>query len=304
MSKFSASDAAFSGFRLVRENLKVVGIWAGAMTVLSIIHTAITIHFVGPQLEALSSSMDSAANAGDAQALATAGEGMTAVMLWLLPYSLALGAIVTSSINRLILQHEEKGFFYLGFGMVELRQIGVAALMYVTLMGVLLIGSLLTGFMSAMGGATGAFLGLLSALGTIGAVIFLLVRLSFSSPATFEAGKLMFLRSMPLTKGSFWPLFGAYVLAMIMALIVFLLVSAIIAGAAALISGDIAVSARMMRADTTSLKAYFSPIGIAQSLFSGVLAVLINLVVFSPAPTIYRELKARETGVSVDGGGW
>jgi hypothetical protein len=33
MSKFSASEVAFSGFRLVRENLKSVAIWGGLMTV-------------------------------------------------------------------------------------------------------------------------------------------------------------------------------------------------------------------------------------------------------------------------------
>lgn len=305
MSKFSASDAAFSGFRLVRENLKTVAVWALLMTVISVIHTTITIHFFGPQLEAMANSMDSAASNGDAQGLAKASEGMAAMTLWLLPYSLALSAVVLAAVNRLVLRHETKGFFYLGFGMAELRQVGVGILMYLTMMGVLLVGALVTGFMGAMGGVTGAFLALLSAVGTVGAIAFLMVRLSFASPATFEAGKIMFLRSMPLTKGSFWPLLGAYVLAMIMAFIVFLLLTAIITGAAALISGDIGVSAKMLRADTTSLKAYFSPLGIAQSLFSGVLAVLINMTVFGPAPSIYKELKGREGASPVPGdGGW
>ena len=52
MSKFSASDAAFSGFRLVRENLKTVAIWAGAMTVLSILSNTLAIQFFGPKLGA------------------------------------------------------------------------------------------------------------------------------------------------------------------------------------------------------------------------------------------------------------
>ena len=306
MSKFSASDAAFSGFRLVRENLKTVGIWVLLMTVISVAHTTVTIHFFGPQLEALSTSMDSATSNGDPEALAKISEGMTPMTLWLLPYSLALSAVVLAAINRLVLRHETKGFFYLGLGMAELRQVGVGVLTYLTVMGVLLVGALVTGFMGALGGATGAFLGLLSALGTIGAILFLLVRLSFASPATFEAGKIMFLRSMPLTKGSFWPLLGAYLLAMVMAVIVFLLMMSIIAGAAALISGDLSASARMMRADTSSLAAYFSPIGIAQSLFSGLLAVLTNLVIFGPAPSIYKELKGREPAAdTVAGdGGW
>jgi hypothetical protein len=303
MSKFSASDAAFSGFRLVRENLKTVAIWALLMTVVSIIHTTVTIHFFGPQFEALSNSMDSAATDGDTEAFAKVSGGMTVMMLWLLPYSLALSAIVLAAVNRLVLKPQDRGFFYLGFGMAELRQVGVGVLTYLVAVGVMLVGALLTGFMGAMGGVTGGVLGLLSGLGTVGALIFLLVRLSFASSATFEAGKIMFFRSMPLTQGSFWPLLGAYLLAIVMAIIVFLLMSAIIAGAAALISGDLGVSARMMRADTSSLAAYFSPIGIAQSLFSGVLAVLTNLVLFAPAPSIYKALKEREAPPEPSAGG-
>src|SRR5689334_4457065 len=57
MSKFSASDAAFSGFRLVRENLRSVSVWMLIMTVTSIISSVVMIHFFGKQLEMFSASM-------------------------------------------------------------------------------------------------------------------------------------------------------------------------------------------------------------------------------------------------------
>ena len=47
MSKFSASDAAFVGFRLVREHPKTIGVWAVLMTVLSLASTALTNRLAG-----------------------------------------------------------------------------------------------------------------------------------------------------------------------------------------------------------------------------------------------------------------
>ena len=68
-------------------------------------------------------------------------------------------------------------------------------------------------------------------------------------------------------------------------------------------SGDFAATGKMMRADTSSLQAYFTPAGIVQALFSGLISVLTTLIVFGPAPSVYRELKARGSGGSSESGG-
>ncbi|MCK5912000.1 MAG: hypothetical protein KAG62_18860, partial [Caulobacter sp.] len=62
MPRFSASDAAFSGFRLVRENLKTIAIWAAVMTVLSIISNVLAIQYFGVKLEALMSYVSDNSN--------------------------------------------------------------------------------------------------------------------------------------------------------------------------------------------------------------------------------------------------
>jgi len=303
MAKFSASDAAFSGFRLVRENPRTILVWGLLMTVLATLYTAVSIHFFGPQMEAFSTYMATADGEPEPQAMAKAAEGLWPAMLWGVPYNLVLSGVVLSAVNRLVLRRSDHGFFHLGLGMVELRQIAVGVLIYATLMGVLLVGALLSGFLGAMGGLAGAFLGLLSFVGAISAMIFLAIRLSFASAATFDSGTITFFRTMALTKGCFWPLFGAYVLAMVMCVIVVLLLMTIVSAVAAIASGDFSVAGRLMQADTSSLKAYFTPIGIVQSLFSGVLSVLTNLIIFAPAPTIYKELRERETAAE-GAAGW
>jgi len=301
MSKFSASDAAFSGFRLVRENLKTIGVWAVAMTVLSIASNVLAIQFFGPKLEALLSYMTDTNNP-DPDEFFNRASGLTPLMLWMLPYSLIVNGVVFAALNRLILRHDESRFAYLRLGAAELRQAVLWVLTSCVLMGVLFLGSAVSGFLGALGGTTGAFLALLGLVGALCGVVYLAVRLSFASAVTFDTGKITLFKSMPRTEGLFWPLLGAYLLAAVMSIIVVLLIWTIVSAIGLVASGDFAATGKMLRADTTSLRAYFTPAGVVQALFSGLINVLTTLIVFGPAPSIYRELKEREAGVSGEGG--
>jgi hypothetical protein len=158
------------------------------------------------------------------------------------------------------------------------------------------------GFLGALGGPMGAFLLLLSIVGAGCAMIYLAVRLSFASSVTFDTGKITLFGSLPRTKGLFWPLLGAYLLAAVMSVIVILLIWTIVSAIGLIVSGDFQATGKMMRADTSSLQAYFTPAGVVQALFSGLISVLTTLIVFGPAPTVYRELKERETGAEMNGG--
>lgn len=301
MSKFSASDAAFSGFRLVRENLKAVGVWAAAMTVLSILSNVLAIQFFGPKLEAFLSYM-SDNSTPDLDELARRAADLTPLMLWSLPYSLLLNGVIFAALNRLVLRPHDSRFAYLRLGAAELRQAAVWLLMSLVLMGVLFLGSAVGGFLGALGGAMGAFLALLCIVGSMVAMVYLAVRLSFASSVTFDTGKITLFRALPQTKGLFWPLLGAYLLAGVMSVIVVLLIWTIVSAIGMIASGDLAATGKMLRADTSSLQAYFTPAGIVQALFSGLISVLTSLIVFGPAPTIYRELKERGAGGAGDGG--
>lgn len=302
MSRFSASDAAFSGFRLVRENLKAIAIWAAVMTVLSIISNVLAIQFFGPQMEALTSYVSDNSNP-DPEELFRRLSDLTPLMLWSLPYSLIINGVIFAALNRLVLRPQDGRFAYLRLGKPELRQAAVWVLTSLILMGVLFAGSLVSGFLAALGGPTGAFLGLLGMIGSFCAVIYLAVRLSFAPAVTFETDKVTVLKSLPETKGIFWSLLGAYLLAVVMSVIVVLLIWTIVSAIGLIASGDLSATGRMLRADTSSLQTYFTPAGIVQALFSGLISILTTLIVFAPAPTIYRELKGGASSAT-PGGGW
>lgn len=299
MAKFSASDAAFSGFRLVRENLKTVGIWIAAMTVVSIIANAVTIHFFGAQMEAAMGLIGNT-DPPSPEEMSKLADQMTPSLLWTLPYNLIMQGITLAALNRMIQRRDDNRFAYLRVGKDELRQIAVSILTGLLLMALLFASALVTGLLSAFGG------GLLAALVVLGAIVgafYLLVRLSLASAMTFDKGEIVFFRSMQATKGAFWSLLGAYLVAAVMSMIVWLLIVIIVYAAAAIVTGDFSAAGGALRADTTSLSSYFTPSGIVQQLFSGFMAVLSAMILLSPAPTIYKALRERETATE-DAGGW
>ena len=300
MPKFSASDAAFSGFRLVRENLKTVGVWAVAMTVLSIASSVIMIHFFGKELDTFSAAMPPPGGEPNPDDMRKGLQAVIPSLLFSAPYLLLVNSVIYAGVNRLVQRPHEKGFAHLRLGMDEVRQ-GCVLLMYnLLLFAVFGFGSTVTEMLTEAGGAGGALVALLVFIAMIWGAVYLAIRLSLATAATFDEGRIVFFKSMPITQGQFWPMMGAYFLAGVMCVIVFLLLMSIVAGVAVLISGDIETSGKLMRADTTSLKVFLTPIGMAQSLLSGVLSILTTLIVFTPAPTMYLALNGG--GQRADGG--
>ncbi|MCQ6493061.1 hypothetical protein, partial [Vibrio parahaemolyticus] len=88
------------------------------------------------------------------------------------PYSLIVNGVVFAALNRLILRHDESRFAYLRLGAAELRQAVLWVLTSCVLMGVLFLGSAVSGFLGALGGATGAFLALLGLIGALCGVVY------------------------------------------------------------------------------------------------------------------------------------
>ena len=301
MSKFSASDAAFSGFRLVRENLKSVGVWMLIMTVFSIASSVVMIHFFGKEMEALTTVMQPTGGEPDREEMRKSLEAVAPSLLFSVPYLLLVNSVIYAGANRLLMRPQEKGFAHLRLGMDEVRQGCVLAMYGLVLFAVFVVGSTLMDMLIAAGGPGGALLALLVFVATIWGAIYLAIRLSLATAATFDERRIVFFKSMPITQGQFWPMMGAYFLASVMWVIVFLLLMTIIMGLATLISGNIEVSGKMMRADTSSLKVFLTPIGMAQALVSGSLSVLTTLIVFTPAPTMYMALKGGGGRTGSDG---
>jgi hypothetical protein len=295
--QFSATDAALSGFRVVREHLKTVGIWAILMTVASLIVSIATIKLAGPQMAAMMEL--SAEQNSDPQATLKAMEGMGPLFLFSAAYSLVIYSILLAGVNRLVLRPQDSAGAYLRLGADELRQAGVLLLVNLILLaayfGLVIVAGVVIGIGVAVGGGpVGVILGVLLFIGVLAAMVFLAVRLSFAGVLTFDKGKVSIRDSWDLTKGRFWPLFGAYFVALVLAVVVYALMLVIIAVIGASLGGGLAAMADAFNPDMSSLESFFTPAGIVRTLFSGLLSVLVLLIVFAPVPTIYAQLKGRD----------
>ncbi len=294
MSKFSASDAAFVGFRLVREHPLTIALWAALLTVLSLIVSTLTIKLAGPQLaEFMAMSADDSVS--PEQMLGVMG-GLAPVMGVSLIYSLALYSVMLAAVNRLVLRPADSRSAYLRLGADELRQAAVLVLVNLLMVGVYMVAVVFSAILIAVGvaaggGAIAALTGLISFVGVACLLLYFAVRLSFASAITFDTGKVSVRQSWVMTKGHVGALLGAYLLAGVMAIIVYLLIMTIVAAIGVIASGGVTGLGGLFEPDMSSLEAFFTPISATRAVFAGVISVLTTLIVFSPAPTIYQILK-------------
>jgi hypothetical protein len=303
MSKFSASDAAFVGFRLVREHPRTVAVWAVLMTLLSLVSSILTIMLAGPQLTAFM-EMNTQNTASPEEMLAAMG-GLAPLMGVSLVYSLALYAVMLAAVNRMALRPDDSRSAYLRLGRDELRQAGTLILVNLLMLGVyigaVLVIAIVVGVAVAAsgGGAMTGLVGLITFVGVACLLIYMAVRLSLAAAITFDTGKVSVRASWAMTKGHVGALLGAYLLAAVMAVIVYVLIMTIVAAIGAIASGGITGLSGLFEPDMTSLAAFFTPIGVARAVFAGGISVLTSLIMLSPAPEIYRMLKA-DGAVAVD----
>ena len=227
---FSASDAAFEGFRLVRRNPMALVAWALLYAALSLgslfamAGATDTLIAWGERMEALESASPTT------EEVLAAFQGMGEVMLsvaWLLPVSIAVSAMLMAAVARAVLNPRAGGFGYLRLGMDELRVFVVTLVLGILMFCAWMAVVLLVGVLSGIAGASGAewmwLLVVLGALGGVAAVIWLTVRLSLAVPITVAENRFAFFDSFAVTRGKFWSLLGMAVIAFVMVLVISLL---------------------------------------------------------------------------------
>ena len=227
---FSASDAAFEGFRLVRRKPVALIAWALLYAVLSLASVFAMSNAIGLMVEwgERAEALESA-EPTQAEVMAVF-QGFGEVMLslaWLLPVSLIVGAMLMAAVARAVLNPRAGGFGYLQLGMDEVRVFVVSlALCILLFCGWLAVG-LLVGVLAGIAGATGAswmwLVVVLGGLAGVAAIVWLAVRLSLAVPITVAENRFAIFDSFALTKGRFWPLLGMAVIAFVMVLVISLL---------------------------------------------------------------------------------
>lgn len=299
MASFSATDAAFEGFRLTKEQPKTLLIWAAFNLVISVISLVLLIGVGGSSLQAMMEMEQAGAEADPAQAMEML-RSLGVVYAMILPVALITQSMLGAAVYRAILRPSDGGVGYLKLGGDELRLVALSLvyflLMVVGMVVITVLASIVVGLAGAVVGAGGAaLLGVAVFLFISGLMIFAVVRLSLAGVITFAQRRIAVFDSWSLTRGQFWNMTGAYVLTLAAVVVVMLLSVIIFAAVAAILSGgDLAAVGAMFSPDMSSLAAYMTPMMIAYTVFGALLNAVYYAAIFSPHAVIYRALAGDE----------
>lgn len=292
MTEFKPTDAALEGFRVTRENPKAFGAWVVASFLVSMIASISMVFMPADVRHGLETI--TAKDTLSAQQFLDA----LIVVAPILIAGLAIQCIMAAAVYRLIFRHEDTRFGYLRLGADELRLMALTIVYFGITMGlvvgVTVVSAIVTALASVGGSAVVAFVGLAASLFSMGLVVFILVRLSLAPVATFAERRLAVFESWRLTRGQFWRLLGAYLLALACIAVIGVLLLVVFTGVAGVVmlvsGGQLADVHNIFAADETSLESYFNIGVIAYTLVSSVFSALYNAVVAAPGAVAYQAL--------------
>ena len=288
---FSATDAAFEGFRVTRRHPGGVLAWAGVMLVGNFLSAWAIGHLAGADWAAFEAQVK-AADPDPATMAALAGR--------IAPAALVSGAVqvvaaamVNTSILRTLLRPERR--VTLRFGRDELRVVGL----FLAFFGVSVVASLVIGVVTGAAGDTFAtFAG-------FAATVLLFIRFSLAGPMTIADHRFHFWESWKATKGWFFVLLGSMALGAALCAVV-----AVLANMVFFFSGAAIMTASGGN-PMTDLAGLFSPdfsspaklLSLGPLLyvsFISVLYALVLVILIGPPVELYRYLN-RETVVETFG---
>lgn len=290
---FSATDAAFEGFRLTRRAPVAVGLWALVYVVMMVV----SLGLMGPALATLMAELQriqglASPQMEDLQGLGPIYGTLAAIVL---PLSLGVTAVLAAAVARAVLKPAESAFGYMRLGMDEVRVLGVTIVLFAVTTIAWTLPFLLVGVIGGVAMVSGQgwlwLVAVLVGLAGVAGVIWLLVRLSLAVPLVVAEGRFAPFASFALTKRRFWPLLGMAVISVVMAVIVGLLGS-IVVMPVTLMTGSLERLAGFEGASLAELLQGAAPALIAYGVINGILSALQLAIMYAPFSAAYRDLKA------------
>jgi hypothetical protein len=292
----SATETAFEGFRIARERPLAVVAWMVLQLVFNLGLVGVLVWRLGPEANQINRTMlEILAGGGDATALRTYMPHMVEMEGLVLLLALIINSVMSAGVYRVVLRPQDRGFLGLKLGLDEVRQAGVLLILFVLSLAVglsvLIIGGVFAGVAGAAGPVAGGLASMLVFAAAVGLALWLAVRLSFAGALSFQAERVDVLGAWRLTRGRFASLLGAYALAAVMALVVFLLVSVVGAAIAGLIGGVSSKAAAPAVADFSSFANFFTPLQIVDLVLTAVIGGLTTAILTGAVASAFRQIQ-------------
>ncbi|THD77728.1 MAG: hypothetical protein E7812_13295 [Phenylobacterium sp.] len=268
MTRFSPSDAAFEGFRVIGRHWRVVAGWALFNVVAEVAMIVLTV--------VIAIGLSAAAGGAGATQLSGALGGV----IWLFGFALIV-AMLTAGAYRLMLRPEEPAFLHLRLGRDELRLIAVWLVMLIA--SFLFIGA--CAFVQRFAGRASLIVWLIALV----VAVFLALRFALAPVASFADRRLGFAASWRLSRGRVWSLLGMAVLTACFLGLVFLASLLVLLPAVIATSGFSSLFEAMSEAD--ALKAH-PGLYLGETAFELVLMPVMIVLAAAPAAAAYRALTA------------
>lgn len=291
MSGFSASEAALEGFRITRENPRAFLTWVGASFAINVLVVVIDAFMPANIRQGLETI-----NATDTP---TPAQLLDALILAspILVFALTVMSVMAAAVYRLIFRHDDAHFAYLRLGADEFRLIGVTLIFVFLAIGLVFVVSMVIGVIVALISVAapnvGAALQVPAAFLSLLIVAAILIRLSLAPVATFAERRIRIFESWQLTRGHFWPLLGAYALAIccfVAVALLAMLVFTMAAGAIVVATGGKLSDVSELVKPQGGLMGYLAVGVLASMVLSSFLSALYNAVIAAPGAVAYLQL--------------
>jgi hypothetical protein len=291
---FSATDAAFEGFRVVRRYPMTVIFWALFYAVIMAAAFAV----MGPNLIgfiAATKQLEQSGATPTMEDFAPLFQMMGMLFVVLLPLGLIASAMIDAAVARSVLRPGESAFGYLRLGMDEVRVLVVSVVLLIVFMMLMVVTSGIIGAVIAMTVAVETpalwLLVVLLILAAIGVCIWLAVRLSLAIPITVAERRIAIFESFAFTKGRFWPLLGMALLAWVMSIVVGLLGS-LVAMPLQLATGGGMMALEGLEDESLPVILQSAwPAIVAWIVINAVMSALQVAVLYAPFSAAYRDMK-------------
>ncbi|MEQ7155896.1 hypothetical protein [Brevundimonas aurifodinae] len=290
--RFSATEAAFEGFRIVRRNPLAIVFWGLAYVVFFVAFFAL----VGGQLAGVIAQAEALQggepDVSDLQAL---GQSYFTILGLGAPLGLLLSAVLSAGVARAVLNPSQKAFGYLRLGPDELRVLAVNLILSIALgVGFFVLAMIVgvaAGVVAQGNQGAGVLVGVLLGLAFAVLAIWIAVRLSLAVPLTMAEKRIAPFASFGVTKGHFWPLLGMAVIAFIMSILVSLLGSVIALPIMMFTGGGLAQLAGLEGQSTAAILQTAGPGLLAWGVVNAIVSALQLAVLYAPFAAAYRDIK-------------
>lgn len=289
---FSATEAAFEGFRVVRRHPIAIVFWVLAYLVQFGLIFAL---FGGMLASVTAAAVEGFSSGGNFLANMEGVGEASAGLVWLMaPLMVVMGSVLSAAVARAVLRPSESAFGYLRLGGDELRVLAVSVMLFVVLMAAFILAFGLAGIAVELARGINPALAVLVAVLLIPAafvfVIWFSTRLSLAVPITVAERRIAPLASFSVTKGNTLPLLGMAILAWIMSILVSLLVTVVTLPATMATGGEngLAVFAGQSALQIIQQAPAVALVWIVVNALQGGLQLAI---IYAPFSAAYRDLK-------------